>query len=178
MLKKSKSITTKIRVIILAFLLILWPSFSFAAPVTEGNLFTLVNEVRNTNHLKAFKVNQKLTTAANNKLAAMKAGNYFAHTDKFGKTGFDFIREAGYRYVYAGENLANGFSSAEGIVTAWQKSPSHLSNILNPNFTDSGLAVGTDSQGKYLVVHVMAKEQNGWLVPIQAVINFLSELLK
>jgi uncharacterized protein YkwD len=38
-----------------------------------------------------------------------------------------------------GENVAAGFSSVSGVVSAWMASPSHRSNILNSRFVHVGL---------------------------------------
>jgi hypothetical protein len=47
----------------------------------------------------------------------------------------------GYKYRYAGENLARDFSSASSAVDAWMNSPSHRDNILNGNYKDVGIGV-------------------------------------
>ena len=49
----------------------------------------------------------------------------------------------------AGENLAKGFHSSAGVVTAWMNSPEHRQNVLDGNYTDVGFAVQTgEFQGK------------------------------
>ena len=47
-----------------------------------------------------------------------------------------------------GENIAYGFPDAASVVTAWMNSPEHRANILNPNFTEIGMAVETDNAGR------------------------------
>ena len=43
--------------------------------------------------------------------------------------------------MYAGENLAKGFRTAEGVHEAWMASPTHKENIMSPNYKDIGVAV-------------------------------------
>jgi uncharacterized protein YkwD len=38
-----------------------------------------------------------------------------------------------------GENVARGYTSVSGVVSAWMASPSHRTNILNPKFVHAGL---------------------------------------
>jgi hypothetical protein len=60
---------------------------------------------------------------------------------------WQFIINSGYQYLYAGENLGKDFSSAEKLVTAWMNSPLHRDNLLNPNYSEIGVAV---IEGPYL----------------------------
>jgi uncharacterized protein YkwD len=45
-----------------------------------------------------------------------------------------------------GENIAQGYSSAAGVMNGWMNSPGHRENILNCKFTTLGVGyvVGTD----------------------------------
>ena len=52
----------------------------------------------------------------------------------------------GYRFKYAGENLAVNFSDSAEVERAWMNSPGHRANILNGKFTEVGIAI---SFGKY-----------------------------
>lgn len=105
------------------------------------DLLLLTNVQRQQNNLPALQLNSELTAAAQAKAANMFAENYWAHNSPSGKTPWDFIHGAGYNYVYAGENLARGFSTAQDTVNAWMASPDHRANILSPNYTDVGFAV-------------------------------------
>ena len=49
----------------------------------------------------------------------------------------------GYYYQYAGENLAMNFYNATEAFNAWMNSPLHRENILNKNYTETGIAVLT-----------------------------------
>jgi uncharacterized protein YkwD len=87
--------------------------------------------------------NIKLEASAMSKVKDMKNYSYFSHVNPYTeKKWSDFIKESQYDYVVAGENLANGFSATDTVVEAWMNSPSHKENILNPNVTETGVAVG------------------------------------
>ncbi|WP_439625772.1 CAP domain-containing protein [Gemmata sp.] len=46
-----------------------------------------------------------------------------------------------------GENIAYNFFTAQAVMTAWMNSSGHRANILNPNFTEIGVAVRADARG-------------------------------
>ena len=109
------------------------------------DLLLLTNIQRQQNHLPVLQMNSELAAAAGAKAQNMFAENYWAHNSPSGKTPWDFIRGAGYNYVYAGENLARGFTTAQDTVNAWMASPDHRANILSPNYNDVGFAVAEGS---------------------------------
>ena len=47
----------------------------------------------------------------------------------------------GYKYHYAGENLARDFSDPVSAVNAWMASPSHKENMLSSKYQEIGVAV-------------------------------------
>lgn len=112
---------------------------AFAA-ISTGTLVNLVNASRAQEGLGDLSINSQLVSAANAKASDMFANQYFAHTSPQGKTPWDFILAAGYNYVYAGENLAIGYTDSSELQNAWMNSPSHRENILNPNYRDIGIA--------------------------------------
>lgn len=101
------------------------------------------NDQRRANNLPPLNLNSQLNTAAENKAADMFAKNYWAHVSPDGTTPWYFIKGSGYSYVYAGENLARGFTTAGEVVDAWMASPDHRENELSPNYQDVGFAVKT-----------------------------------
>lgn len=50
-------------------------------------------------------------------------------------------------YKYYGENIGKGQLTAKGIVEDWMNSPGHRKNILDPRFTEFGVAVAFDKNG-------------------------------
>lgn len=53
-------------------------------------------------------------------------------------------------YYYAAENIACGYDTAEATFNQWKNSPSHWSNILNPNITHIGVGVAYDGNSDYV----------------------------
>ncbi|MEI6144135.1 MAG: CAP domain-containing protein [Candidatus Berkelbacteria bacterium] len=111
-----------------------------ASEITPENIINIVNQERAANGLNPVKMNSELQDAAVAKSRDMIYRNYFDHY-AFGETPWMFILRAGYNYSVAGENLAKGFSSSEGVVSAWMNSPAHRANILNPNYQEIGVGV-------------------------------------
>jgi uncharacterized protein YkwD len=53
----------------------------------------------------------------------------------------------GYSYSYLGENIAYGYGTAQAVMDAWMNSPGHRANILNPYYTEIGIAVAYAADG-------------------------------
>lgn len=113
----------------------------YATDITVEKLSQLTNVERTKYNLSTLTYNDTLATAAQKKAADMFAKNYWAHYAPDGATPWDFIHSAGYKYEYAGENLAKNFLYSQGVVDAWMNSPSHRENILRKEYTDVGYAV-------------------------------------
>lgn len=114
----------------------------YASNISISDLLTYTNEQRT----EPVVLNGKLSQAARAKAEDMFANQYWAHTSPQGKDPWSFVKEAGYSYLFAGENLARDFADSKAVVEAWMKSPSHRENLLNPRYKDVGFAV---VNGKY-----------------------------
>ncbi len=111
------------------------------ADISSEELLSLTNNERKSAGVGSLVLNDKLSQAASRKANDMFENNYWAHNSPTGKTPWVFINSSGYKYVYAGENLARGFTSSEDVIKAWMASPSHRSNMLSSNYSDVGFAV-------------------------------------
>lgn len=98
------------------------------------------NKDRATAGLSPLSVNTILEEAAELKVEDMVNNSYFAHTSPAGINPWHWFKQAGYSFVYAGENLAVNFTDSVAVENAWIASPSHRANIMNPNFTEIGVA--------------------------------------
>ena len=112
-----------------------------ANTITPTNIINLTNQERAAAGLNRLNTNSKLSSAALAKANNMFEQQYWDHFGPNGETPWQFIRGAGYYYVYAGENLAKGFSTAEGVHEAWMASTSHRANIMSGKYKDIGVAV-------------------------------------
>lgn len=91
--------------------------------------------------LQPLTYNSALSEAARNKAQNMFAENYWAHYAPSGKDPWGFMSAAGYKFSFAGENLARNFTNPEDMTKAWMASPSHRDNILNSRYQDIGIGV-------------------------------------
>ena len=112
-----------------------------ATNISESDLLVSVNQQRIENGLPPLKVDEKLSLAAGFKAQDMFSKNYWAHFAPDGTTPWLFIDQAGYKYSYAGENLARDFAVSGQVIDAWMKSPTHRKNILDSRYKDVGFAV-------------------------------------
>jgi hypothetical protein len=112
-----------------------------AADITSDGVIKLVNKARNEAGVPVLVKNSLLQKAAAEKAHDMFEQNYFAHISPSGKTPWDFITQAGYDYQLAGENLAINYTDLKEQQNAWMDSPLHRKNILNPDFSEIGVAV-------------------------------------
>jgi uncharacterized protein YkwD len=135
----------------------------FATDISVDKLFQLTNTQRINHGLNPLTYNQQLSQAAAAKAQDMFGKNYWAHFGPSGETPWNFILSSGYKYEYAGENLAKNFLFSDGVVDAWMNSPSHRENILRSQYTDVGYAVvnGTlNGEETTLVVQMFGKPLN------------------
>lgn len=131
-----------------------------AAEINVYELINLTNTERASRGLSNLKIDSRLVRAAEEKGKDMIEKDYWAHYGPNGETPWEFIIDSGYEYIYAGENLAKDFSSAAPIHNAWMASPTHRSNLLNPNFVDIGIATITgefQGQETTIVVQMFGK---------------------
>jgi uncharacterized protein YkwD len=77
----------------------------------------------------------------------LQQNNLFSHTGANGSTVGDRLTATGYAWSTVGENIAAGYGDLAGVVKGWLDSPGHCVNVMNPNFTDLGVALvqGTSS---------------------------------
>lgn len=116
-----------------------------AYSINQQELLDYTNQARKDNGLEPLTLNPELISAANGKAQHMFANNYWAHFAPDGTSPWQFIRDSGYRYVFAGENLAKGFTDSKSVVDAWMNSPSHRDNLLSDKYKEIGFSV---SEGK------------------------------
>lgn len=84
--------------------------------------------------------NSVLAQAALSHSSDMARQRYFSHQGKDGRAVAQRATQAGYRWRAIGENIAFGQDSAEEAIAGWLDSPGHCANIMNPKFTELGVA--------------------------------------
>jgi uncharacterized protein YkwD len=73
--------------------------------------------------------------------------NYFAHQGSDGSAPAQRVAATGYRELLVGENIASGPPSAAQAAAGWLASPEHCENIMDPRFSDTGIAYAANSSG-------------------------------
>jgi uncharacterized protein YkwD len=118
----------------------------------EAEVLRLVNEARGTarkcgsTRYKAtgpLRWDSTLAKVATSHSKDMADHDYFSHDSRNGKSPFQRMKKAGYRYTSAGENIAAGFRSPASVVKAWLKSPGHCKNVMNRSYDELGVGFAT-----------------------------------
>ncbi len=135
----------------------------YASSISPETIVALTNQERAKSNLVPLSLNSSLNESARRKAGDMLAFDYWAHDSPSGRSPWDFIREVGYGYKAAGENLAKDFADSGGVVAAWMNSSTHRANIMDARFTEIGVAVVDGTLRGYqttLVVQHFAKPVN------------------
>lgn len=128
-----------------------------ATDISIPRLLELTNTERQNNGLPSLKYNDQLANAATAKAQNMFAHNYWAHYGPDGTSPWDFILGSGYRYQYAGENLAKDFMNSDEVMRAWMDSPTHRANIVKKEYQEIGFGImngSIDGEETTLVVQM------------------------
>lgn len=119
------------------------PTTTTPAPSQQDEVFTLVNQARAQAGCAALKDDPRLAQAAQAHSDDMSANHYFDHTTPSGVT-FDAREKAAGYPTPGGENIAQGQTSAQQVMTDWMNSDGHRANILNCDFTAIGIGLNTN----------------------------------
>lgn len=99
------------------------------------------NEVRVEHGLPELHPAAKLDASSQGKADDMADYHYFSHTGPQNHDLAYFLKQVGYQYAVAGENLAMGFADADSVVKAWQASPTHNANLVDKDFREIGVGL-------------------------------------
>ncbi|MFT3663682.1 CAP domain-containing protein [Piscinibacter sp.] len=84
--------------------------------------------------------NTQLAAAATAHSLDMVANNFFSHTGSNGSTMRSRVEATGYAWSGLGENIAAGYGTVNSVIEGWIGSDGHCANLMNPNFTQLGVA--------------------------------------
>jgi uncharacterized protein YkwD len=133
------------------------PAVAGSEQTAGRRVLELVNAARATPRTcgnKAFKAarpvrwNDMLAAASRLHAEDMARNNYFSHGGRDGSNPAQRVERAGYRYRATGENIAAGQMNPEEAVAGWIKSPPHCANLMNPVFTEMGVAFAIDRKSE------------------------------
>lgn len=139
--------------IVFLFVLLL-PAEVFMLPDVLEKERAAIIAMTNTLRARPLAEDAALNRSSELRTADMAAREYFDHISPDGRDLRYFLSQAGYRYAVGGENLAMGFSSAEDVMDAWEKSPAHRANLVDTDFNDIGVGISAGSYGGVPTVFV------------------------
>jgi uncharacterized protein YkwD len=130
--------------------------------------------VEQTNQFREEQGREKLAVDETLAKTAAEFARYMARTDKYGHRADDRnpserASAQGYQYCLVSENIAYQFRSQgfqtkklmEGFVEGWKDSPGHRENMLEPDVTQTGVAVAqSESTGVFYAVQMFGRPQS------------------
>jgi uncharacterized protein YkwD len=122
------------------------PSFQ-PIRVSEREATAAINAIRADHGAGPVAPSGRLGIVASQQARLMARADRLAHEIK---AGFDLhgrIDRAGYKGA-AGENISAGYASLDEVLAAWLASPGHRRNLLDPRFTEFGIAAARVSGGR------------------------------
>ena len=150
-IKLKEIMKLKIGIGIIAFFVLIMgtvPAFRYSvlnslSAIYASVLVNLANVDRAKANVNELTENPLLVEVAQLKANDMAEKGYFAHNTPDGKTPWFWFGLVGYEYKYAGENLAVNFLDSNEVHSAWMNSRGHFLNIVNPKYTEIGIATST-----------------------------------
>lgn len=136
---------------------------SFAGHYTTASLSTqeqtagnLLNSDRARYGLAPLAIDPELCRIARIKSQDMRDNQYFAHTSPTYGDVRSMLRQFGYAYASAGENIAH-HATVEKAQAAFLSSPGHRRNIMNSAYTKAGLGVAVDAKGYVYLTQIFVR---------------------
>jgi uncharacterized protein YkwD len=102
------------------------------------------------------RLNALLNQAALAHAQDMLRYDYFDHIGHDGSSPAQRVDAIGYRHRLVGENIALGPETAQEAVRGWLSSPGHCENIMDPRFTELGVAFAANRSGEPRIYWVQA----------------------
>lgn len=130
-----------IRTLVVAVFLTVMTSMSaFAQNATEATILDKVNQIRTSYGLSTLRYDASLENASS--VRASEITVKFSHTRPDGSDWYTVNEDLVY-----GENLAEGYKTADDVVDAWMASPEHKANILKSDYTTMSVSM-TSKDGR------------------------------
>ena len=133
------------------------------AATAGQRVLELINEARLQTRRcggKKFDATTKLRHAAALEHAArahardMAARDFLGHEGSDKSMPADRATRADYSWASVAENVAAGQTTAEEVVNTWLASPGHCANLMDPRYSESGVARATNPDSKQVIYWV------------------------
>ena len=131
-------------------------------------LVRYTNELRKTQGARPTAVSEQLSRAAGYFVDYMARTDQMGHTVD-GSTPSARAQQHGYHFCMVSENIAMQFHSAgfateelaQRFVGGWENSPGHRKNMLDPDATETGIAVARSGRtGRYYAVQMFGRPRS------------------
>lgn len=96
------------------------------------------------------KHHSALQIAAERHSADMAKHDFFSHISSNEGTLSSRVKSSGYVYQRVAENIAAGHHALADVHAGWLASPSHCHAIMEPTFTDVGIACQSSEDSRYV----------------------------
>lgn len=121
----------------------------------ESEIVSLVNAHRASIGLKTLNTLNIVSGVADGHTNYMIEVGQISH-DNFSERAQILMNDAGAKTV--GENVAFGFSTAQGVVTGWLNSDSHRKVIENPDYTHFGISTDSNSENRNYFTNIFIRK--------------------
>lgn len=121
----------------------------------ESEIISLVNAHRTSMGLSALSTLNLVSGVADGHTDYMIEAGAISH-DNFAERAQILMEEAGAKTV--GENVAYGFSTAEGVVNGWLNSDGHRKVIENPDYTHFGISTDSNTENRNYFTNIFIKK--------------------
>ncbi len=109
-----------------------------------NEVLEIINGYRAEKGIAPLKINEKLMDISGARAEEIAWSGVHSHTRPNGKRWTSLIKDGGIETGRAGENIGWGFATAADVCQAWKDSESHYENLMDPNFTETGIGVAAD----------------------------------
>lgn len=137
------------------YIKILSVKINMLADVLSSTLVFETNDFRSLNNENSLVESPLLAEAAQMKADDMASKGYFSHIDPNGDNPWIWFEKVGYKYSYAGENLAVNFAESKDVTEAWINSVKHKANLLDKNFTEVGIGIAVGTYEGHKAIYVV-----------------------
>ncbi len=121
----------------------------------ETEILNLVNDHRSSIGLSNLNALTIISGVADGHTDYMIETGTVSH-DNFSKRSQTLMDQAD--AIAVGENVAYGYSSAQGVVNGWLNSSSHRKVIENPNYTHFGISTEVNTENRNYFTHIFIKK--------------------
>jgi uncharacterized protein YkwD len=121
---------------------------------TEIETLNLINTYRKSIGLKSLEKINYISVKSEEHNNFIIANNVVNH-DNFPTRTQNIIQTIG--AIKVAENIAFNYSTAQGVLDAWLKSPGHKANI-EGDFTHFGISIRSNAEGKKYITNIFVKK--------------------